>query len=174
MPEIDLILGGHDHDFFYNCGKNSLVLKSGTDFRELTYNKLKLCKLPNDSGINESVFNKISDNKFISVINKGLYKLNIETDYLQITQHLAEDETVKKFVNLLEAKTEEKFKQVIGHLASTVDVRFSMVRTQSLPISNFISDIVNIFMDTDVTIINSGTLRIDSIIDEGDLKYLNL
>ncbi len=83
---------------------------------------------------------------------------------------MKQDESVVKLINLLESKTEEKFKIVVGHLASPVDVRFSMVRNQSIPISNFVADLVNIYMDTDITIINSGSLRIDSIINEGELK----
>ncbi len=88
-----------------------------------------------------------------------------------MTKSIKEDETVLKFVSVLEAKTEEKFRQVIGYLGTAVDARFSMVRNKSIPISNFVADLVNIYMDTDVTIINSGSLRIDSVINEGELTF---
>jgi 5'-nucleotidase len=175
VPEIDLVLGGHDHDFFYKSFKSSILLKSGTDFRELTYNKLKIIKFSpelNSSNVEySSEFKNLSERVYHTTINKGNYKLIIETEYALVTKSVKEDETILKFVNLLEAKTEEKFKQVVGFLASPVDARFSMVRSGSIPINNFIADLVNIYMNTDCTIINSGTLRADSILSEGELSF---
>jgi 5'-nucleotidase len=42
VPEIDLILGGHDHDYEVIRRPNCYVIKSGTDFREFSLIKLKL------------------------------------------------------------------------------------------------------------------------------------
>jgi len=35
-PEIDLVLGGHDHDRYMRTENRTLLLKSGTDFRDLS------------------------------------------------------------------------------------------------------------------------------------------
>lgn len=150
-------------------------MKSGTDFRELTFNKLKFIKIyPETNCANieyRSEFKNLSERIYQTTIYKGSYKLIVETEHIFVTKSVKEDEMISKFVNLLEAKTEEKFKQVIGFLASPIDARFSMVRRGSIPINNFIADLVNIYMNTDCTIINSGTLRADSIISEGPLTF---
>ncbi|CAI8034918.1 Probable 5'-nucleotidase, partial [Geodia barretti] len=36
VPEIDLILGGHDHDYQREMVNNTLVIKSGSDFRDFS------------------------------------------------------------------------------------------------------------------------------------------
>ena len=36
VPEIDLILGGHDHDYVVKVVNGVQIVKSGTDFRDLT------------------------------------------------------------------------------------------------------------------------------------------
>ena len=41
VPDIDLILGGHDHDFITRRIDGKLVIKSGTDFRTFAVVTLK-------------------------------------------------------------------------------------------------------------------------------------
>ena len=36
VPEVDLVLGGHDHDYYVNKVRRTWVIKSGTDFRDLS------------------------------------------------------------------------------------------------------------------------------------------
>jgi hypothetical protein len=60
------------------------------------------------------------------------------------------------------------FKQVIAYLQIKIDAKFTTVRSQSCPISNFIADLCTIYMNTDLGLYNSGTLRIDSEINEGE------
>ena len=169
VPEIDLILGGHDHDFFHKAVNGNLIIKSGTDFRQLTFNTFKIYKNDSHPMINTSNNLKKSEHDYVVYINKGKFKYVIGTELFEVTHIFKEDETILKFCNFLEAKTEEKFKQVIGHLATDVDATFSVVRNKSVPISNFLADIIRIYMNTDCLIINSGSLRIDSIINQGEL-----
>lgn len=126
----------------------------------------------NKDGINSEINSDwMTENKKSVIFHKRGLKIKIDTELLTVTKNLKEEESVAKFVNFYEEKTEEKFKQIIGYLATPIDCRFSMVRYQSLPISNFVADLVRIFMNTDCVIINSGTLRIDSIINEGEFTF---
>ncbi len=170
MPEIDLILGGHDHDFFYQAGKDNLIIKSGTDFRELTLTKFSLQEYEGEICSSSQYNFQNLGRKFYTQIFKGNRLYKIETERLEVCSHMKEDENITKFANNLQDQTQEKFKQVLCVLNSPVEARFSSVRTKSLPISNFISDLVNIYMATDCTLINSGSLRMDSIISAGELK----
>ena len=173
IPEIDFILGGHDHCFYYHASKGGLAIKSGTDFRELTVNRVKVItkKIPdNIVEYKSSTINK-SETLFETTIEKGTYTLIVETELIRVVESMKEDENIKKFVLSLEEKTDEKFKEIISHLLSPIDARFTEVRKHCLPISNFVADLVNVYMHTDCTIINSGSLRIDSIINEGELTF---
>ncbi len=42
MAEIDIFLGGHDHDYVVENISNKWVVKSGTDFREFSLIELYL------------------------------------------------------------------------------------------------------------------------------------
>lgn len=43
VDEIDLVLGGHDHDYGIQEVNGTTVLKSGSDFRNLSQLTLKFC-----------------------------------------------------------------------------------------------------------------------------------
>lgn len=42
VPDIDLVLGGHDHDLETRCVNGTYIVKSGTDFRHFTSINLQL------------------------------------------------------------------------------------------------------------------------------------
>ncbi|KAJ1209632.1 hypothetical protein NDU88_005006 [Pleurodeles waltl] len=82
---VDLVLGGHDHEYGVKKVRNTWIVKSGSDFRNLTEIRIK-----NNSGSLEYAFQKID-----------------------IMQNLNEDEFVKAIVHestlnlqILESKTE--------------------------------------------------------------------
>lgn len=111
-----------------------------------------------------------NDNKYFTSITKFDTRFEIKTEKYEITSQLEEDEIVLKCANNLQDLTLKKFQQVLCTINKPIEARFSQVRTKSLPISNFIADLINIFMATDCTLINSGSLRIDSVINEGDFE----
>ena len=156
--------------FFYENNPNNIILKSGTDFRELTFNKVKVFN--KDKYTFEEVFKKFSSPEKMNVfIEKDKYILNVNTKSIQVTKNIEEDEVIKKYAKEIDDKLEEKFKQVIGRLFNEVDARFNIVRYESTSISDFVADLMNIYMDTEVCLINSGSLRIDSIIYPGEITY---
>jgi len=176
--ELDLILGGHDHFFFYKAGKGNVTIKSGTDFRELTFNKIKFFKKKSNEfeNLNEKRIKcyseKLSEKDYFALIDKQEYSFSIETELIKVQKLLPEDDLIKEFANLINEKTKEKFNTVIGKIATRVDAQFLSVRRNSLPISNFVTDLLRIYMNTDCAILNSGSLRIDSYINEGQITYL--
>jgi 2',3'-cyclic-nucleotide 2'-phosphodiesterase (5'-nucleotidase family) len=113
----------------------------------------------------------LSETEYKTVINKSDYYFSVQTSLVRVTSDVQEDEFIHSIIKEFENQTEEKFKEVIGCLANQVDAKFEVVRNQSCPINNFVADICRIYMNTDCCIINSGSLRIDSIINEGDLTY---
>jgi 5'-nucleotidase len=67
-----------------------------------------------------------------------------------------------------------KMEQPIGYTGVDLDARFEMIRTRETNISNLIADVMKVMYDTDIAIINSGSLRIDSVIPEGVLKWKDI
>jgi 2',3'-cyclic-nucleotide 2'-phosphodiesterase (5'-nucleotidase family) len=166
VPEIDLILGGHDHVHINELEKNNVIIKSGTDFRELTLNRIKISKSV-ESSVNRS--EKVSDTLIRHMFVKGDTVIELESEIHYVTKDLPEDENIAKVVKEYEMKTEETFKQVIGYFHNPIDAKFATVRAESTSISNFIADLMRIFMNTDICVINSGSLRMDSVINEGEV-----
>jgi 5'-nucleotidase len=78
-PEIDLFLGGHDHDYVVNKINDRWVVKSGTDFREFslievtvpqTINKILKCSI--NSNLAEKPQIKEIVDSYLQNINKEL------------------------------------------------------------------------------------------------------
>jgi 5'-nucleotidase len=185
VPEIDLILGGHDHIYYHHVNNNNIVLKSGSDFHEITLNKLKIIS-KND--ISQSELKKhekkfgplnvsikeICDtegNHINVLINKEKAFIEIETKMYEIRSNLPESYKVKEIVNNYQKLVEEKFKKEIFHLHRSINAKFSFVRSQNTELGNFLSDLMRFYLACDCVILNSGSIRIDSTIGEGSLTY---
>ncbi|GMH75889.1 hypothetical protein TL16_g06902 [Triparma laevis f. inornata] len=142
---IDLICAGHDHHYDVKpVGKHGIyVLKSGTDFRDMTRVKMEF-----------------GDNGSVKVAG---------TERVVIDESVPEDEEIKEVVSqylgVLGAEMEKK----IGHTNVELEGRFSKVRTQETNLGNFVTDIMRRGTSSDIALLNSGTLRADSIIPAGDL-----
>jgi len=149
--EIDLILGGHDHHYDvkpvgpHNC----YVLKSGTDFRDITVLELNYT----DSG-------------------RGF---DIKAHrHEEINGSITEDPEMAALVAECEAKVGSEMDKVIGETAVDLDSRFTSIRTKETNIGNFITDCMRDALSADVALLNSGTLRADAIIPEGELQVRHL
>ena len=57
--------------------------------------------------------------------------------------------------------------QVLGEIDVSLDGRFRQVRTKETNLGNLVTDIMRRKMKTDVAILNSGTLRSDTVHDPG-------
>ena len=65
---------------------------------------------------------------------------------------------------------EEGMKEVIGELDCELEGRFSELRTRETNLGNLITDIMRRATRADVALINSGTMRSDTIHEAGEFK----
>jgi len=73
-----------------------------------------------------------------------------------------------KNVVLKFAKEEQKrMKEAIGFTGVDLNAVFTSIWREETNISNFLADLTNYLAKSDITIFNSGSLRIDEIIPEG-------
>jgi 5'-nucleotidase len=146
---VDLICGGHDHH--YDCKPiephGCYVLKSGTDFRDATTLTMKWGE-------------------------DGKVKVeNLERIVVDAQEENEEAQgIVRQFTKVLGAEMEKD----VGYTNVALDGRFQMVRTSETNLGNFVTDVMRRGTSADIAVLNSGTLRSDSIMPAGDLKMKDL
>ncbi|CAG2103416.1 unnamed protein product [Medioppia subpectinata] len=147
VDQIDLILGGHDHDYEVKIVNGKYIIKSGTDFRQ--FSKI-------DITFNEQTFDiKVKE------FNVNSY------DYEEDNDLKAE---LEKYSDVIEGKMDS----VLGHLSCELDGRFASIRTKETNLGNLVADIMLASTHSDLAILNSGTLRSDQIHHKGPFKLRDL
>ena len=68
-------------------------------------------------------------------------------------------------------KQYDKNDSIIGWTGVDLDTRFSQVRTKETNYGNFVVDLVRTYYDADCAVLNSGSIRNDTIIKAGQLNY---
>ncbi|KAJ1567277.1 hypothetical protein HK096_010402, partial [Nowakowskiella sp. JEL0078] len=162
VSEIDLILGGHDHDCFVygnhliqldDTWKGDIrVLKSGCDFKYLGLIELE-----------------------ISYNNDGVPCINSKTARHQlITSDLPEDpeilDEVEKNIAIFKAQT----LKVIGITSTQLDARSTNCRLQESNIGNFAADLIRFAYNADIALIGGGTIRSDNVYGPGEITVKDI
>ncbi|KAF3928541.1 Apyrase [Orbilia brochopaga] len=150
LPEglIDIILGGHDHHYAHHIVNGVPVLRSGTDFKNLSY--LTARRKLDGKGWDFDVLRR------------------------DITSDISEDEDAAKLVNDLTGALKAKMEKPIGITSVPLDSRFTVVRTQESNIGNFACDVMRYFYNTDCTLMAAGTIRGDVVYEPGILRIKDL
>ncbi|XP_022237436.1 uncharacterized protein LOC106478186 isoform X1 [Limulus polyphemus] len=146
VDEIDLILGGHDHDYEVKKVNEKYVIKSGTDFRE--FSNLTL------------------------TFSHSVVDLNIER--IEVSSKFGEDPDLKKLLEKYTDVVEGKMDTLLGHFTVDLDGRFTSVRTKETNLGNFICDTMLSSTHSDLAILNSGTLRLDRVHPAGAFTMRDL
>lgn len=164
VPEIDLVLGGHDHDYEIIKRPNCHIIKSGTDFREFSRITLKIN--PNYQRSNSP--NKVSDN-----VEQVKPFLEPDIEHIKCVGY-EQDEDLKNKLNKFVTTIDEKMGKVLGQFNCPLDGRFSSIRKYETNLGNFVTDIMLASTHADLAILNSGTLRSDRIHPRGDFTMRDL
>jgi 5'-nucleotidase len=147
--EADLILGGHDHYYNHAFVNGTHVLRSGSDFKNLSYLELR----PRGG-------------------QKGKWDVDIwRRDIVSsIPQHTETLELVDK----LTAKLKKSLEKPVGWTAAPLDARFSVVRTRESNLGNFTCDIMRAYYKADCAIMAAGTIRGDQIYPPGPVRVKDI
>ncbi|ORY68900.1 flagellar associated protein [Pseudomassariella vexata] len=139
---IDIILGGHDHYYNHSLIKGTHVLRSGTDFKQLSYIEAR----------------RRQD-------NSGRWDVNITRR--DATSAIPEHGETLELVAKLTASLKTTLQKPIGYTAAPLDARFRTVRLKESNIANWVCDIMRHHYSGDCCIIASGTVRGDQIYPPG-------
>ncbi|KAI0192504.1 Metallo-dependent phosphatase-like protein [Astrocystis sublimbata] len=135
---IDLILGGHDHYYNHSLIKDTHVLRSGTDFKQLSY--IEARRRPDGSG-----------------------RWDIDIIRRDVTSEIPEHAPTSKLVEDLTAHLNATLQKPVGYTAAPLDARFRTVRLQESNIGNFVCDIMRHHYSGDCSLMASGTVRGDQV-----------
>ena len=141
---IDLILGGHDHFYAHQIINKTHVLRSGTDFKQLSY---------------------------IEARRKANGQPGWDFDIIRrdITRAISEDKSTVQLVDRLTSSLKHKLEKPIGYTAVPLDGRFTTVRTKESNLGNFVCDLMMHYYDADCALMAAGTIRGDQIYPPGVL-----
>lgn len=142
VPEIDLILGGHDHEPMHEVVNNTLIWKTGSDFR--TLGMLKIITVPGQ--------------KAIAI-----------PQYINVTAKTPEDAAVAQVVASYVSALDAELGQTIGETLLALDAQRATVRGKESNFGNLIADASRSFTGADVAIANGGGIRTDAVYGPGQL-----
>ncbi|EFJ51913.1 hypothetical protein VOLCADRAFT_103101 [Volvox carteri f. nagariensis] len=145
LPEFHIVLGGHDHHYVsaFIEPHNNLLVKSGTDFRDLS--------------VVEVEFDEGSKDPRLSV------------ERIPIDSSIPEDPAMKAIVDENLKVMGERMAEEVGETLEPLDGRFQTVRSRESNLGNFVTDVWRKEAKADMVITNSGSLRSDMIHPEGKL-----
>jgi len=146
VKDIDLILGGHDHVYEKQKVAGKYILKSGTDFRQ---------------------FSKIT-------LDFRHQPMQVDIEAVDVTSDFAPDPTLEAVLENYSGVVEGKMNEELGELSTPLDGRFSSVRTQETNLGNLVTDVMVAALNADCALLNSGTLRSDTVHPEGKFYLRDL
>ncbi|KAK8876770.1 Metallo-dependent phosphatase-like protein [Apiospora arundinis] len=141
---IDIILGGHDHYYSHSLIKGTHVLRSGTDFKQLSY--LEARRRPDDSK-----------------------RWDVDITRRDVTSAIPKHEETVKLVEKLTSSLNATLQKPVGYTAAPLDARFRTVRLRESNLGNFVCDIMRHYYSGDCCIMASGTIRGDQVYVPGPL-----
>ncbi|XP_014352103.1 trifunctional nucleotide phosphoesterase protein YfkN-like [Latimeria chalumnae] len=144
---VDLILGGHDHDYGIKNINGSLIIKSGSDFRNLSK---------------------------IDIIRSSDGTFEYTTQKIDILKHLEEDSSVKAIIEEFTLGLQDLLQEVLCRTEVALDGRFATVRKSESNLGNLITNAMLEATRADVALLNSGTLRSDCLHPAGDFTMRDL
>lgn len=147
--QIDLILGGHDHFYAHSYINGCHVLRSGTDFKQLSY--IEARKSSEGNGKWEFV----------------IYRRDIVSS-------IAEHKPTLQLAEKLTAKLKQSLEKPVGWTASPLDARFTTVRLKESNIGNFVCDIMQHHYGADCALMAAGTIRGDQIYQPGPIRVKDI
>ncbi|KAL3298516.1 5'-nucleotidase [Colletotrichum asianum] len=146
---IDIILGGHDHYYAHSFINGTHVLRSGSDFKQLSYVEVR--KKADGSG-----------------------KWDFDIERRDIVSSIAEDQETLKLTEELTSKLKHSLAKSVGWTASPLDARFTTVRMKESNMGNFVCDVMRHYHNADCALMAAGTIRGDQIYPPGVIRVRDI
>ena len=150
---VDLILGGHDHFYGHSIVNGVHILRSGTDFKQLSYIQAWA----------REELSEVDSPKWDFTVTRR-----------DVLRSLPEDPQAAALAVQVSSKLRSKLEKQIGYTAAPLDARFTTVRLRESNYGNFVCDIMRLYYGADCTIMAAGTIRGDQIYPPGVLRIKDI
>jgi hypothetical protein len=145
---IDIVLGGHDHYYAHAVVNGIHVLRSGTDFKQLSY--IEAWRKADGPGWD------------INIVRRDMVR------------SIPEDPATVALVAKLTSSLMAKLEKPIGYTVRPLDARFSTVRQRESNLGNFVCDLMRFYYAADCAMMAGGTIRGDQIYPVGVLRLKDI
>ncbi|KAF9890122.1 hypothetical protein FE257_006283 [Aspergillus nanangensis] len=145
---VDIILGGHDHFYGHAVVNGVHVLRSGSDFKQLSY--LEAWRKADGPGWDFSVIRR------------------------DMVRSIPEDPATVALVSKLTSSLQAKLEKPIGYTVRPLDARFTTVRQRESNLGNFVCDLMRFYYGADCAMMAGGTIRGDQIYPPGILRLKDM
>ena len=147
FPEIDLIIGGHEHYPITSTENRTLISKAGTDARWVA---------------------RIDVNRRPEGTLERFYEL------IPITSAIPDDPATAAVVAAYDARLGSELDMVVGTTRVPLDAVSVRLRSSERNVGNFVADAIRADAGADAAIVNSGGIRGDRIYPAGPLTRRTL
>lgn len=146
VPEIDLILGGHEHVALDARVGRTLILKTGSD--------------------------AVSLGRIEVLVGKGPAgrRVEVKWELIPVTEEIPEQPEVAAIVKQYEGLMAAQLDVVVGATSVPLDTRNETVRTQESAVGNLLADLMRAALQADVALLNGGGIRGNTVIPAGPLR----
>ncbi|KAK4238314.1 Metallo-dependent phosphatase-like protein [Achaetomium macrosporum] len=148
---VDLILGGHDHFYAHSFINGTHVLRSGSDFKQLSYIEVRRRDGSGSDGTQKK-------------------KWDVDIWRRDAVRAVKEDAATLALVDKLTAKLKKSLEKPIGFTAAPLDARFTTVRVKESNLGNFVCDLMRHHYGADCAIMAAGTIRGDQVYAPGPIR----
>lgn len=146
VPELHVILGGHDHHPITWYEGNTLIHKSGTEARYLGRIDVRIEKHQTPQGPR--------------VIVQPAWRMIPNRD---VQPHPATAGKVKRYM----AQLAEELERPLGRSLTALDSRRAVVRSRESTMGNLITDALRLASHADIAMVNGGSIRGDLLYEPG-------
>lgn len=154
---VDLVLGGHDHFYSHQLvGGRTSVLRSGTDFKDLSYIEVRRPK--------DEVSSKDAE---------AAPRWDLRIVRRSLMSSVSEEPHMAELVGSLTSSLKQSLEKPIGWTLSPLDARFITVRLAESNLGNFVCDIMRhhyAYAGADCALMAGGTIRGDQIYPPGAIR----
>jgi 5'-nucleotidase len=156
--DIDLIVGGHEHELLESFAGRTLITKMGSDGRNLGRIDLNVARVASRAG------------QARSRVSRARFKLqSADLEAIPVTDAVADDPGVAAVVGEYEKQLNATLGEVIGKTSVALDARASVIRFGESNLGNFLADVYKQAVGADCALVNSGGIRSDTTYGPGDL-----
>ncbi|XP_039269043.2 snake venom 5'-nucleotidase-like isoform X1 [Styela clava] len=147
VKNIDIILGGHDHEYGVKLVDDCVIVKSGCEFQ--TFSRVDL---------------------FLK--NGGDFDVSV-TRY-DVTSKIEPAVDMENIVNRYMTVLERQLQESIGPLRTSLDGLYKHVRSRETNLGNFVADVMRMTTRADIVLINSGTFRSNTVHSDEEFRVRDL